>query len=149
MSEQHLHTSMDAALAAVRERPVENARREAEERVARDAELLLERPETPEAPPRTGPRKGEDRSSYDAKRNNWRRQVQSKVIDEETDPARRFLLEAYEAIMRGDREGFAEAMGAALAERAREVISAYKAITIVDLLSAGATEEEPEETEEE
>jgi hypothetical protein len=147
MSENRIHDNMESALAAVRERLVENARREAEDRVARDAELLLERPEMPEAPPRTGPREGEDRPSYDAKRNNWRRQVQLKVIDEDGDPARTHLREAYDAIMRGDRDEFCRAMGVTLTQRATEVMEQHKFLMIADLLQSGAGEEQ--ETEEE
>ena len=54
MSENHIHDTMGSALAAVRERLVESARRDAEDRVARDAELLLERPKALEAHPAPG-----------------------------------------------------------------------------------------------
>lgn len=36
----------------------------------------------PEAPPRTGPRKGVNRREYDRIRNHWKQQVTGKVIDE-------------------------------------------------------------------
>ena len=146
MSENHIHDTMESALAAVRERLVENARRDAEDRVARDAELLLARPEALEAPPRTGPRKGTSRREYDRVRHHWRQELLHKV-DEDVDPVRRSLIEAYEALVTGDRDGFVDAMNAALAERAREAMGRQKFRMIADLLQSGATEE-PEEGEE-
>ena len=145
MSENHIHDTMESALAAVRERLVENARRDAEDRVARDAELLLERPEALEAPPRTGPRKGTSRREYEVVGAADHRGGYGEV-DEDVDPVRRSLFEAYEALVTGDRDGFVDAMNAALAERAREAMGRQKFRMIADLLQSGATEE-PEEGE--
>jgi hypothetical protein len=147
MSENHIHDSMESALAAVRRSIAAGEERSAEERVAYDQQLLMERDvEALEAPPRTEHRKGTSRREYDRVRHHWRQELLHKV-DEDVDPVRRSLIEAYEALVTGDRDGFVDAMNAALAERAREAMARQKFRMIADLLRFAT--EEPEETEEE
>ncbi len=139
---EHMHTDAESAYAAVR-RSI--AARENEQRRADEGAKLLLEDEAPEAPPRTGPRKGRERREYDGVRHHWRQELLHKV-DEDVDPVRRSLIEAYGALVTGDRDGFVDAMNAALAERAREAMARQKFRMIADLLQSGATEE-PEEGE--
>ena len=143
---EHMHTDAESAYAAVRRSIAAGEERSAKERVAHDQQLLMERDvEALEAPPRTGPRKGTSRREYDRVRQHWRQELLHNV-DEDVDPVRRSLVEAYGALVTGDRDGFVDAMNAALAERAREAMARQKFRMIADLLQSGATEE-PEEGE--
>ena len=138
MSENHVHGTMESALAAVRERLRENERRDADERAVADARLLTERDE---APPRTGSRRGTgtpacppNRREHDAKRHSFRAQALIKVIDEAAEPYRGYLLEACDCVLSGDREGFAAAMSRALTARALEVVEWRRGVMVADLL---------------
>jgi hypothetical protein len=147
MTDKNLHTDLEPAMEAVRAsiREREGAEvveaRARNERVQRDAELLLERDE---APPRAGPRRGKDRRAYDAKSHDWKVQVQSKVIDEESDEYRSHLHVAHDALVAGDRDGFIDAMESAIYARVRDAVAELKHDIIVDLLSSGAEDEEEE-----
>ena len=119
-------------------------RRSAKERVAHDQRLPHGATRQPSTPNRCA--EGHGRREYDRVRHHWRQELLHKV-DEDVDPVRRSLIEAYGALVTGDRDGFVDAMNAALAERARRAMTRQKFRMIADLLQSGATEE-PEEGEE-
>jgi hypothetical protein len=128
---EHMHTDAESAYAAVR-RSI--AARENEQRRADEgAELLLEDDEAPEAPPRTGPRKGRERREYAAKRNYWRQQLLH--IDEN-------LLGAARALQDDDVEGFKDAFERALDDRVRDAVEGRKLEMMAQLCAPNHDEDE-------
>ena len=128
---EEIYPDLETAEAAIRR----NLALKDEQRVSVGSELLLE-DEEPEAPPRTGPRKGLERKEYDAKRHNWKTQVMNRVIDEN-------LHAAVRALARDDAGAFTDAMTAAINDRVRDAVADRKLKMAMGLV--GAEQDEREE----